>query len=104
MRSVGPLSADRLLVRVLEQIVELADTIEPRYCMLVLLAAFSGLRRGELLAQRRRRPRVMECDVLVLPVPHVRVPLPIRMTMTQQHPVAAHEHRRNDLMPTRRPG
>lgn len=41
------------------QVLEIADRIEPRYRVLVLLAAFGGLRRGELLGLRR-------CDVNLL--------------------------------------
>ena len=36
------------------QVIALADAITPRFQALVLLAAFGGLRRGELLALRRR--------------------------------------------------
>lgn len=38
-----------------EQVYAIADTIVPRYRALVLLAAFTGLRFGELRALRRRR-------------------------------------------------
>ncbi len=38
-----------------EQVYAIADAIAPRYRALVLLAAFSGLRFGELRALRRRR-------------------------------------------------
>ncbi len=37
------------------KVLELADTIEPRYRALLLLATFGGLRLGELLALTRRR-------------------------------------------------
>jgi integrase len=35
-------------------VLDLAEAIEPRYSALILLAAFGGLRRGELLGLRRR--------------------------------------------------
>ena len=42
-------------VATIEQVYRLADTIEPRFRLMVLLATFCGLRLGELLALRRDR-------------------------------------------------
>jgi integrase len=42
-------------VATIEQVYALAETIEPRYRALVLLATFTGLRLGELQALTRRR-------------------------------------------------
>ena len=44
---------------------ELAETIEPRYRALVLLAAYGGLRRGELLALQRRHVDELHCTITV---------------------------------------
>jgi integrase len=49
----------------LEQVTAVAETIAPRYRLLVLLAAFSGLRRGELLALQRRHLDELRSEVRV---------------------------------------
>lgn len=50
-------SAERKLPT-LEQVFELADSVKPRYHALVLAAAFSGLRRGELFGLRREQVNI----------------------------------------------
>ncbi len=44
---------------------ELADIVEPRYRALVLVAAFTGLRRGELFGLTRRRVDLLHKTVTV---------------------------------------
>jgi integrase len=44
---------------------ELADAVEPRYRALVLMAAFTGLRRGELFGLTRRRVDLLHKTVTV---------------------------------------
>ena len=53
---MAPAPSDRrsALIPTIAQVVELADTVDPRYRALVLLAAYGGLRRGELFGLRRR--------------------------------------------------
>jgi integrase len=50
----------------IEQVYELADAIEPRYRALVLTAAFTGLRLGELRALTRRRLDLLHATVHVV--------------------------------------
>jgi len=50
-----------------EQVYAIADVITPRYRGLVLLAAFTGLRFGELRALRRKRLHLDGATVLVAP-------------------------------------
>lgn len=57
-------AADRPLLTP-EQVLDLADAIVPRYRSLVLLAAFGGLRRGELLGLRVRHLDQLHCTVRV---------------------------------------
>lgn len=47
------------------EVTELADAIAPRYRALVLVAAYGGLRFGELAGLRRRRVDVLRCRVEV---------------------------------------
>ncbi len=49
-----------------EQVWELADTVEPRYRALVLTAAFTGLRRGELFGLTRARVDLLDRTVTVV--------------------------------------
>lgn len=48
-----------------EEVAELADAIGPRYRAMVLMAAFGGLRLGELGGLRRRRVNVLHRSVTV---------------------------------------
>lgn len=48
-----------------EQVLDVAECIEPRYRALVLLAAYGSLRRGELLGLRRRNIDLDRAVVLV---------------------------------------
>ena len=48
------------------QVYELADAIEPRFRAMVLLAAFGGLRLGELQALTRRRVNLLHGEVEVV--------------------------------------
>lgn len=48
-----------------EQVHDIASTIEPRYRALVLLAAYGSLRRGELLALQRRHVNELRSTVTV---------------------------------------
>lgn len=57
-------SAERPVANV-EQVYAIADAIERRYRALVLLAAFTGLRLGELRALRRNRIDLRQCAVHV---------------------------------------
>lgn len=50
-----------------EQVYAIAEAIVPRYPALVLFAAFTGLRFGELRALRRRRLDLDGATVLVAP-------------------------------------
>ena len=53
IRGAGAEKAAERKLPTLEQVFELADAVKPRYRALVLAAAFSGLRRGELFGLRR---------------------------------------------------
>lgn len=48
------------------QVYELADVIEPRFRLMVLLAAFAGLRLGELQALTRRRVDLLHGEIEVV--------------------------------------
>jgi integrase len=52
-------------VATVAQVYALADIVEPRYRALVLMAAFTGLRRGELLALTRERIDLLHHTVAV---------------------------------------
>jgi integrase len=54
IKGAGIEPSDERVLPTLGQVHELADTIQPQFRALVLLAAFGGLRRGELLALMRR--------------------------------------------------
>jgi integrase len=54
IRGAGAERSPERIIPTVGQVVELADTVDPRYRALVLLAAFGGLRRGELFGLRRR--------------------------------------------------
>lgn len=53
MRGAGAEQAEERPLPTIEQVLALADAVKPRYRALVLVAAFSGLRRGELFGLRR---------------------------------------------------
>jgi integrase len=53
IRGAGAENAAERKLPTMEQVFELADAVKPRYRALVLAAAFSGLRRGELFGLRR---------------------------------------------------
>ena len=53
IRGAGAENAAERKLPTLDQVFELADVVKPRYRALVLAAAFSGLRRGELFGLRR---------------------------------------------------
>lgn len=53
IRGAGAENAAERKLPMLDQVFELADLVKPRYRALVLAAAFSGLRRGELFGLRR---------------------------------------------------
>jgi integrase len=52
------------------QVYALADAVEPRFRTLVLMAAFTGLRRGELLALTRQRIDLLHQTVAVVEQRH----------------------------------
>jgi integrase len=54
IKGAGVEPADERTIPTLDQVDALADTIQPKLRAFVLLAAFVGLRRGELLALTRR--------------------------------------------------
>src|SRR3546814_12073902 len=53
IRGAGAENTTERKLPTLGQVFELADAVKPRYRALVLAAAFSGLRRGELFGLRR---------------------------------------------------
>jgi len=53
IRGAGAENATERRLPTIDQVFQLADTVAPRYGALVLVAAFSGLRRGELFGLRR---------------------------------------------------
>ncbi|HET7487122.1 MAG TPA: tyrosine-type recombinase/integrase [Acidimicrobiales bacterium] len=53
IRGAGAERADERPLPTIEEVFALADAVKPRYRALVLVAAFSGLRRGELFGLRR---------------------------------------------------
>jgi integrase len=57
-------AAERPVVSV-AQVYALAEAVEPRFRALVLMAAFTGLRRGELLALTRQRIDLLHQTVAV---------------------------------------
>lgn len=65
IKGAGIEAADERPIPTIPQVYELADAIEPRFRAAVLLAAFGGLRRGELLALRRRDVNVLHRTVSV---------------------------------------
>ena len=54
IRGAGAERSPERVIPTIAQVVELADTVDRRYRALVLLAAYGGLRRGELFGLRRR--------------------------------------------------
>ncbi|WP_239127012.1 tyrosine-type recombinase/integrase [Asanoa siamensis] len=54
LKGAGSDKSDERPTATLDQVLALADAIQPRYRLLVLLAAFAQLRFGELVALRRR--------------------------------------------------
>ncbi len=65
IRGAGAENAAERKLPTLDQIFELADLVKPRYRALVLAAAFSGLRRGELFGLRREHVDVEFATVTV---------------------------------------
>lgn len=63
--SAGVERAPEREVITVAQVWELADVVEPRYRALVLMAAFTGLRRGELFGLTRRRLDLLHKTVTV---------------------------------------
>jgi integrase len=57
-------------VATVAQVYALADAVEPRYRVLILMAAFTGLRRGELLALTRARIDLLHQTVAVVEQRH----------------------------------
>lgn len=53
IRGAGAEKAGERKLPTLDQVFDLADAVKPRYRALVIVAAFSGLRRGELFGLRR---------------------------------------------------
>ena len=53
IRGAGAEKARERKLPTVEQVFDLADAVKPRYRALVIVAAFSGLRRGELFGLRR---------------------------------------------------
>lgn len=65
IRGAGAEQAAEREIPTISQVYELADAVEPRYRALVLLAAFGGLRRGELFGLARRHVDAAEATVSV---------------------------------------
>lgn len=65
IKGAGIERSDERPVPTVAQVFALADAIEPRFRALVLLAALGGLRRGELLALRRRDVDLLHRTVTV---------------------------------------
>jgi integrase len=53
-------------VATIEQVYALADAVEPRFRVLVLMATFTGLRLGELIGLRRRNLDLLHASVRVV--------------------------------------
>lgn len=65
IKGAGVEPADERPLPTLTQVHELAATVQPQLRALVLLAAFGGLRRGELLALTRRDVDLLHRTVTV---------------------------------------
>ena len=65
IRGAGAERASERAIPTIAQVIRLADAVDPRYRALVLLAAFGGLRRGELFGLRRRHVDVATGTVTV---------------------------------------
>src|SRR3546814_23229 len=65
IRGAGAENTTERKLPTLGQVFELADAVKPRYRALVLAAAFSGLRRGELFGLRREHVDVEYRTVMV---------------------------------------
>src|SRR4051794_10299605 len=65
IKGAGVERSEERRVPTVAQVLALADAITPRFRALVLLAAFGGLRRGELLALRRRDLDLMHRTVTI---------------------------------------
>jgi len=65
IRGAGTEKAPERTLPELHQVFELADLVKPRYRALVLTAAFSGLRRGELFGLRREHVGVEDGTLCV---------------------------------------
>ena len=65
IRGAGAEQAGERLIPTIPQVFELAAAVEPRYRALVLLAAFAGLRRGELFGLTRAHVDLAQATVSV---------------------------------------
>lgn len=65
IRGAGAEQAAERRIPTVDQVFDLADVVMDRYRALVLLAAFGGLRRGELFGLRRRNIDIESCTVSV---------------------------------------
>jgi integrase len=65
LRGAGIERAPERAVITIAEVWELADVVEPRYRVLVLMAAFTGLRRGELFGLTRERIDLLHKTVTV---------------------------------------
>lgn len=65
IKGAGVEPADERPLPTLAQVYELAATVQPQFRALVLLAAFGGMRRGELLALTRRDVDLLHRTVTV---------------------------------------
>ena len=65
LRGAGIERAPEREVITIAQVWELADAVEPRYRVVVLMAAFTGLRRGELFGLTRERVDLLHKTVTV---------------------------------------
>jgi integrase len=66
LKRAGVENAPERPIATIEQVYALADAIEPRFRAMVLLAAFTGLRLGELRALRRSRLDIARTKVHVV--------------------------------------
>ena len=65
IRGAGAEPAEEREIPTIPQVYELANAVEPRYRALVLLAAFGGLRRGELFGLKRAHVDLVQARVSV---------------------------------------
>jgi len=65
VRGAGSEHAPEMRIATVEQVAKLADAVPPRYRALVLVAAYGGLRWGELVGLRVRRVNLLHGSVQV---------------------------------------